>query len=220
MLLFDLCFFPPNTERPSYAPPPAPAPTTVSISQHANHPLEYHAPFPPITPTLKDWDWDGDGHLQWGWRGNLSSIVISLEINPTPMLDKLQTEVSAAFFLPSHQICLSHPHSVCVALLRMDVVQLPVCAAIKDCCFVFLHVLSKSWTRTKKKSKQKSKIYSFFFFFWSLPPLFVVISHSCFVSFVSISKCPPPLGLWGTTHTAIWPTTTTGWEETPAETTG
>lgn len=59
-----------------------------------------------------------------------------------------------------------------------------------------------------------------FFIFFVPSSLVCVISHSCFVSFVSISNCPLPLGLWGTTHTAIWPTTTTGWEGTPAGTTG
>lgn len=41
-----------------------------------------------------------------------------------------------------------------------------------------------------------------------------------FVSFVSISKCPAHRGLWDTIHTAIWPTTTTGWEGTRAPTAG
>lgn len=39
------------TERPSYAPPPAPAPTTVSIPQHASHPLK--CPPPPHHPNLE-----------------------------------------------------------------------------------------------------------------------------------------------------------------------
>lgn len=166
--------------------------------------------------------WTGlrrDGRLQLGWQGNCTSIDIILEEKKTLFGGGGGCLFFAAlfyyyFFLPSHQICLSHP-IVCVALLQMDVEQMPVCAAIKDCCFDFC--MSKA---NHEQTKQKKDLFIFSFFFWSLPPLFVVISHSCFVSFVSISKCPPPLGLWGTTHTAIWPTTTTGWEETPAETTG
>lgn len=128
------------------------------------------------------------------------------------------------FFLPSHQICLSHPHSVCGFATNGCRTNAILCCYQRLLLCFFLHVLSKSWTKTNTNPNQnkqkKARFVHFSFFFWSLPPLFVVISHSCFVSFVSISKCPPPLGLWGTTHTAIWPTTTTGWEETPAETTG
>lgn len=40
------------------------------------------------------------------------------------------------------------------------------------------------------------------------------------VSFVSISKCPTLPGLWGTTHTATLPTTTTDWEGAKAATVG
>lgn len=176
--------------------------------------------------------WDGDGNLQWGWRGNLSSIDIILERekNSISMLDKLSflfvcfLQHFFFFFLPSHQICLSHPHSVCGFATNGCRTNAILCCYQRLLLCFFLHVLSKSWTKTNTNPNQnkqkKARFVHFSFFFWSLPPLFVVISHSCFVSFVSISKCPPPLGLWGTTHTAIWPTTTTGWEETPAETTG
>ncbi|MEQ2242389.1 hypothetical protein ILYODFUR_035439, partial [Ilyodon furcidens] len=33
-------------------------------------------------------------------------------------------------------------------------------------------------------------------------------------------KCPTLLGLWGTTHIVIWPTTTTDWEGAKAATVG
>lgn len=58
------------------------------------------------------------------------------------------------------------------------------------------------------------------FSFLCLVPRLSLISHGVFVSFVSISKCPAPQGLWDTIHTAIWPTTTTGWEGTRAPTAG
>lgn len=54
------------------------------------------------------------------------------------------------------------------------------------------------------------------FMFIPLPPLVCepflirVLSHLS-----SISKCLPPQGLWATTLTAIWPTTTSDWEGAP-----
>lgn len=42
------------------------------------------------------------------------------------------------------------------------------------------------------------------------PFLIRVLSHLS-----SISKCLPPQGLWATTPTAIWPTTTSDWEGAP-----
>lgn len=54
------------------------------------------------------------------------------------------------------------------------------------------------------------------FMFIPLPPLVCepflirVLSHLS-----SISKCLPPQGLWATILTAIWPTTTSGWEGAP-----
>lgn len=42
------------------------------------------------------------------------------------------------FFFFYHLIKYASPTPiVCVALLQMDVEQMPFCAAIKDCCFVF-----------------------------------------------------------------------------------
>lgn len=54
------------------------------------------------------------------------------------------------------------------------------------------------------------------FMFIPIPPLVCepflirVLSHLS-----SISKCLPPQGLWATTLTAIWPTTTSDWEGAP-----
>lgn len=52
------------------------------------------------------------------------------------------------------------------------------------------------------------------------PPPFIPFLIRISVSFVSISKHPTPLGLWGTTHTATLPTTTTDWEGAKAPTAG
>lgn len=63
---------------------------------------------------------------------------------------------------------------VCVALLQMDVEQMPVCAAFKDCCF-FAHVLSKPWKRTKIKKQD------LFIFLFLLVPSSLVCCHFSFV---------------------------------------
>lgn len=141
--------FPLNTERPSYAPPPAPAPTTVSVSEHVSHPFKCLAPSL-SAPTLKHSGVFGQDcgtvmdTFSRGWPGNLCPIEFILE-NRSNIHVRQTTNWGfyfnvlffAAFcFIPSHQICLFHPHSVCVALLQMDVEQMPVCAAIKNFCFL------------------------------------------------------------------------------------
>lgn len=92
---------------------------------------------------------------------------------------------------------------------------MPACRPV---AFFALH----DYVMENKQAKTKYIIYFHvfppfhLFLFIPLPPLVCepflirVLSHLS-----SISKCLPPQGLWATTLTAIWPTTTSGWEGAP-----
>lgn len=90
------------------------------------------------------------------------------------------------FFLPSHQICLSHPHSVCGFATNGCRTNAILCCYQRLLLCFFLHVLSKSWTKTNTNPNQnkqkKARFVHFSFFFGPFLPcllsfLIRVLSH-------------------------------------------
>ncbi|TNM85553.1 hypothetical protein fugu_007824 [Takifugu bimaculatus] len=133
------------SKRPSYAPPPAPAPTTVSIGA-------------------------------------------KMQRNPPKIVRLIESAANASDRSAFHvQICDS-------SFVQTDLIMhksLP-----QHGCKLVTHFPSPPPPPSPPP----------------LPPCSYIkpFSFSLYVSPLSVSKYPTQLGLWGTTRTATWPTTTTG----------
>lgn len=83
----------------------------------------------------------------------------------------------------------------------------------------FFFVLHDDIMENKQEKPNAHKCSRFPFSLYLCLSLFLLfVSHFSFVFCLiclSISNCLPPRGLWATTLTAIWPTTTSGWEGAP-----
>lgn len=157
------------TERPSYAPPPPPAPTTVSIHKQILRILSGAA--------------NNIGVLQMSW------FYIRVRIIKTFFKE---TRLFVEFTNPvSDHVLINH-------------------------CFL----KALAWLQLTLFCTCSASFMGFFCLGFPPSPSFRSFLIHVSVSFVSISKCPTLPGLWGTTHTAIWPTTTTDWEGAKAATVG
>lgn len=173
--MFALDFFFPTTERPSYAPPPPPAPTAVSIPKWTT---KYYLGTPREADVAV-------------WRHHFSIVSV----------------LSKYIFSKRSVFCWIHYIS-----------NTDWCA---DTSLLLKRLFPLSPSMNASSFFQLLSLVSLIFCpGLPSPPSFVSFLIRNSVSFVSISKCPTLPGLWGTTHTATWPTTTTDWEGAKAATVG